>query len=157
LAFQNSKLLYILLLAGDRPIMVTVRDIMHTDIISVAPNALIEDALDLMLKHQVSGLPVIDALELLCDDSHQYWPVEPVAGLMTSHVESVSPCLLVSELAHRFRDGSVRRLPVVEAGRMVGIVSRRDLIKTIRAERRHCSELTLNLTSMLSAASPDHP
>lgn len=150
--------------------LVTVRDIMHTNIISVAPNALIEHALDLMIEQKISGLPVVDhdgklvglisefdALELMCDESHEYWPVEPVAGLMTTCVESVSPELLVSDLAHIFHDGSIRRFPVIEDGRLVGIVSRRDVVKAIRAERLLYARQPLNLTNHLSSASAQTP
>ncbi len=150
--------------------LITVRDIMHTDIISVAPNALIEHALDLMIEYKISGLPVVDhdgqlvgvisefdALELMCDESHEYWPVEPVAGLMTSPVESVSPEMLVNDLAHLFHDGNIRRFPVVEQGRLVGVVSRRDVVKAIRAERRKYAGQPLNLTCHLSSASPETP
>lgn len=150
--------------------LTTVRDIMHTSIISVAPNALIEHALDLMIEYKISGLPVVDhdkklvgvisefdALELMCDESHEYWPVEPVAGLMTTRVETVSPDLLVTDLAHLFQDGSVRRFPVIEQGRLVGIVSRRDVVKAIRIERRKYAGRPLNLTSRLSSASADTP
>ena len=136
--------------------MITVREVMHANVISVLPNALVEQALDLMIKHRISGLPVIDengilvglisefdALELMCDSKEDYWPVEPVAGLMTTKVESVDVNLRLSDLAQVFRNRSVRRLPVIEHGKVVGIVSRRDVIKAIRAERKRLANLTL--------------
>lgn len=150
--------------------MLTVREIMHAEVVSVPPNALIEQALELMLEYQVSGLPVIDeqgtlvgviseydALELIFDTGEDYWPVEPVAGLMTTKVESVDVNLGLSDLAHVFMNRSVRRLPVIDQGRVVGIVSRRDVIKAIRLERKRMSNLPLNLTSSLSACSPETP
>jgi CBS domain-containing protein len=147
--------------------LATVRDIMHSEIVSVAPNALIEHALDLMIEFKISGLPVVDdegtlvgvisefdALALMCDESHEYWPVEPVVGLMSTHVESVSPDMLVTDLAHRFHDGNIRRFPVVEAGRLVGIVSRRDAVKALRDERRTFASLPLSLTRHHSSPTP---
>lgn len=137
---------------------ITVRDIMHTDVISVAPNALIEHALDLMLEHKISGLPVVDdagqlvgviseydALQLIYDGDGEFWPVEPVAGLMTAEVETVSGETTIQELTHRFLDGSIRRLPVVETGRLIGVVSRRDVIKAIRAARQSLATRPLHI------------
>lgn len=150
--------------------MINVRDVMHADVVSVPPNALIEQALDLMLEFKVSGLPVIDdtgtlvgviseydALVLICDSTETYWPVEPVAGLMSTEVESVDVNLQLADLAQVFLNRSVRRLPVTDQGRVVGIVSRRDVIKAIRSERRRFSQMPLNLTKGLSACSPETP
>ena len=127
--------------------MQRVSDIMTRDVLSVAPNALIEDALDLMLEKRISGLPVIDeaghlvglvsefdVLVLLGRSESHYGPVAPVGHFMTIDVDTVAEDLPLSELLEVFNTRPIRRLPVVKGDRLIGIVSRRDLIRAIRAD-----------------------
>jgi CBS domain-containing protein len=136
--------------------MQTVQDIMRTAVLSVPPNALIEHALDLMLENHVSGLPVVDqdqrlvgviseydALVLLTESGEEYWPIHPVESFMTTQVQSVDQDMPVDQLATQFRNKSVRRLPVLQDGKLVGIVSRRELIRAIRDQRLCAAQMPL--------------
>ncbi|WP_412069930.1 CBS domain-containing protein [Rubrivirga sp. IMCC43871] len=49
--------------------------------------------------------------------------------LMTRHVEAAAPGETVLDARDRFRSGGFRHLPVVEHGRLVGVVSDRDLLR----------------------------
>jgi tRNA nucleotidyltransferase (CCA-adding enzyme) len=129
----------------------TLHDVMTTTVVSVAPNSLIEEALDLMLRHGISGLPVVetdgrlvgiisefDALMLVGQSPEELWPVEPVAYHMTTDVKYVNHDATLAQVVNIFETTPVRRLPVVKDGRLMGIVSRRDLIRLLRQERRDC-------------------
>ena len=125
----------------------TLREVMTTEVVSVGPTTLIEDALDVMLRHEVSGLPVIDngrlvgvvseydALQLLLSADGTEMIV-PVAHYMSTDVVSVPECASLEAAAHILRNFGLRRLPVVRDGLIVGIVSRRDLMRVIRDRRR---------------------
>ena len=118
------------------------------EVISVAPNALIEHAMDVMLQHEISGLPVIDEgrlvgvvsefdiLALLLESSDEPELIIPVEQIMSADVVSVSEEAPVQSVACIFRHLGMRRLPVVRDGQVVGIVSRRDLIRVVREQRR---------------------
>jgi CBS domain-containing protein len=54
------------------------------------------------------------------------------AGLMTTAVLTATPDELIQTAAHRMLDGRVRLLPVLDGGSLVGIVSRRDVLRSFR-------------------------
>jgi CBS domain-containing protein len=54
---------------------------------------------------------------------------------MTSPVRRIAPDRPVAEAARRMLDGNVRRLAVVDEGRLVGIVSRADLVRAFARDR----------------------
>jgi CBS domain-containing protein len=127
----------------------TVACVMSTHVISVAPNSLIEDAIDVMIEHSISGLPVIDdhgrlvgmiseydVLQLLLESPSEVGMVAPVVNFMTCDIVSIPLDTPLDLVAHMMQTSGVRRLPVVDEGRVVGIVSRRDLIRVVRELRR---------------------
>ena len=60
----------------------------------------------------------------------------PVRDIMTSPVLTVSPDTSVEQCMQLVTDKRVRHLPVVEAGRVVGMVSIGDLVKAVIAEQQ---------------------
>lgn len=57
-----------------------------------------------------------------------------VKEVMTKNVVTVSPEDSIESLIHKFMDHHYRRLPVVENGKPVGMVSTRDLLKILIQE-----------------------
>jgi CBS domain-containing protein len=139
------------------------KDLMTRIVVSIDPRAHIADALSLMLKHQVSGLPVLDENRKLVgivterdllrradpdSDPPPWWKlvlfgtdasareytrthVLDVASVMTADVHCVeadAPLETVVALMERHR---IRRIPVVQNGKLIGIVSRRDLLRPL--------------------------
>ena len=126
---------------------------MSTPVVSVTPGAIVEEALELMVKHRVSGLPVIDrtgrlvgivsefdVLVLLSETEEQYWPIDPVDRFMTTDVVTVDETASLREIARMMQRQGIRRLPVTRDQRVVGIVSRRDLAEAIRDQRLETSD-----------------
>jgi CBS domain-containing protein len=134
---------------------------MTTPAITVGPDATFGDIVDLLLVHEISGLPVVDgegrllgivteadlvskeayghrrrrSLELLADYLRGHDPqwVRKAGGRTASEVMTTSPAFAapgddVAVAARRMLEGRHKRLPVVDGGRVVGIVSRRDLL-----------------------------
>jgi CBS domain-containing protein len=112
---------------------------MRTDIVSVRPDATLGEAVKLLLEHRISGLPVTDENGLLLGVISEfallaitYEPLadrQPVQDHMTKHVISVTPDTGLKELADTFILRRIRRLPVTKHGRLVGMVSRRELLR----------------------------
>lgn len=124
--------------------MLCVKDIMTREIVTISPEASIRDATDLLLERRVSGLPVVDgarrlvgiltefALLAIAYDSNV--SNDLVVQHMTTDVLTVNLDDPVNKVADTFILHRVRRLPVTEDGRLVGLVARRDVLKAL-----HCS------------------
>lgn len=126
--------------------MFKVEDIMTTHVVAVAANDTIDHAISLMVKHRISGLPVIDEdgrplgvvsefdlLELICEGHNE---TDTVSHFMSVDLWSVEAGDSWVRVADVFREKHVRRLPVLQDGRLVGIVTRHDLMHAIRDARQ---------------------
>jgi CBS domain-containing protein len=126
--------------------MLHAKDIMTTRVVTVRVDDTIDRAIGLMVKHRISGLPVLDAqgcpvgiisefdlLELIC--SGQTEP-DTVSHYMSPGIFGVAEQDTWVTVADEFRAKGVRRLPVLRDGALVGIVSRHDLMRAIRDARR---------------------
>lgn len=112
------------------------QDVMTTAVVTVAPDATVRDAAELMLDRRISGLPVTDAEDCvvgIVSEGDLILPAEfdtaRVRQVMSSGVVSVWPAAPLSEVVALLEKHGIRRLPVIEAGRLVGIVSRADLTR----------------------------
>ena len=126
--------------------MLTAKDIMTEVVISVSPDDLLADAMEIMVENDISGLPVIDRdgrlagiiseldrIKMMGDDS-VVTPEARVADAMTKGVITVDENANVNQIAELLVRASIRRLPVMSGGRVVGIVGRRDLVSDLEAE-----------------------
>lgn len=115
---------------------------MTTNVVSVREGSSIEDAARLLARHRISGLPVVNEAnalvgmvtehDLISKDGHS------VADIMSRSVISVSVETTVEEVAHLLTIQHIRRVPVLQGGKVVGILSRSDLVRQI-AMRWVCS------------------
>jgi len=133
---------------------VKVREIMSRPVFTVSAGTGIKAAATLLAEHGVSALPVVNAkgelvgivseadlisIETRPDPRTQATPLAPTAGsspktvaeVMTREVLTVSSGSEVSQAARIMLDAGVKRVPVLEGRRVVGILSRRDLVKVI--------------------------
>lgn len=67
--------------------------------------------------------------------------VTTLSDVMTPDPETVSPGFNAIEALHRMHDGSFRHLPIIDNGRLVGIVSRRDFLDYEVEELEHQEQL----------------
>ncbi len=116
-----------------------VRDCMNTHLICIAPEESVAVAARLMARHNIGALPVRARdgslcgivtdrdLVLRCTALERSATETSVARVMTGRVASVPPTASLVQAADRMAREQVRRLPVVEGRRLVGMVTLGDL------------------------------
>jgi len=121
---------------------VKVADYMATRLVTFHPETNVVQALGEMLKHRISGAPVVDidgnlvgvlsevdVMQIVIQDSYYDESMGIVADFMKTEVDTVSPDDDIYSLAQRFLAEHRRRYPVVRDGRLVGQISRRDVLR----------------------------
>lgn len=118
------------------------REIMTRNVISILDEATVEDAARLLARNRISGVPVVNASGMLMGLVTEHDLIakhgRSVSEIMSRGVITVSPDTDVDQVQHLLTNQRIRRVPVVEDGKIVGIVSRSDLVRQI-AMRWVCS------------------
>jgi len=115
-----------------------VRHVMTTEVVSVYASAKISDAIDIMVKHEVGGLPVVD-------EENRVWAIiterdivtifggmisgAKVADLMSKKVVTATPKTSILEAEKKMINNGFRRLPIVSESKLVGIVTVMDILR----------------------------
>jgi CBS domain-containing protein len=123
--------------------MTAVREVMRTDLVSVEPTAMALDAAQAMSSAEVGSALVVqrdalvgifterDIMRAFQQDTADHVRVSPVSRWMTPNPVTIEPDASVGDALDRMLDGGFRHLPVVEGGTLVGVVSMRDLARSI--------------------------
>ena len=114
-------------------------DIMTTNVITAKKDMLLTDVIALLLRWHISAMPVvdhedkmvgivseIDLVNLTFDGNAADTTVEEV---MVTDIISFSPSTQLADLVQTFSKRHLRRVPIIENGKVVGIVSRRDILR----------------------------
>lgn len=122
--------------------MIPIKEIMSTNVVSVNSHTPIYEALDLLTKHKISGLPVVDnqnrvvgilsekdVLRILIDTKLDV--KNKVEDYMTREVISFSEEDSAIDICKFFIRSHIRRVPIVRDGVLAGIISRRDIVSLI--------------------------
>ncbi len=124
-------------------------DVMSSPVYVVAPTDNVAYARHLMLRHRISRLPVMerDGLQGILTkkdiayrlrQSEPMWrrrPIDriPVSVLMTPDPITIGPDTSIREIAAIMLDRDISGLPVMDDGRVVGIVTKSDVMRSARA------------------------
>jgi CBS domain-containing protein len=128
--------------------MITAKQLMNTSVVTISPDEDIYEAMRMMALNNITGLPVIDddgtllgiitekdILVLLCNSLEAAildHAVGTVGQFMTRHVVCFGPQDSLADIAECLSTNDFRRVPILDHGRLVGIVSRKDVIRYIR-------------------------
>lgn len=129
--------------------MTSIRQLLDkkgSDIWSTTPDASVYDALLLLAEKNVGALLVLQEGELVGIISERDYARKvalrgkasvktPVKEIMTENVVTVSPQTTVEKAMALMTDKRIRHLPVVEEGKLVGVISIGDLVKSIIAKQ----------------------
>ena len=114
-------------------------DIMTRRVYTTSPQASVQEVAQLLYRERISGVPVID------DNSGQLIGMITeadiirhidrddlrVAEVMTRQLITVDEDTPVNEIATLLAERHIKRVPVVQAGRVIGIVSRADIVQAV--------------------------
>jgi CBS domain-containing protein len=147
---------------------VRVEDFMTRRVVTITPDATLLAAAKLMLEHRVGGLPVLDASariigifsesDLLREESKggSPWlqmmvgpdgePAEPprldarkVGDIMTRQPITIAPDASIAQACRLLHERRLRRLPVVEGDKLVGMIARADLVRAVAVSAERAS------------------
>lgn len=108
-------------------------DVMTTKVISVTENQTKRQAALLLAQHRISGLPVVNDDNMVVGVVTEYDVISKEGGtvgeIMTHGVISIAPDTDLEEVRHILVHERIKRLPVLDQGRLLGIVSRADLVR----------------------------
>ena len=113
-------------------------DIMTPNVITTKPDVLVINAIKVLVDHHISGMPVVDGegnlLGIITEHDIVNFLISgdaadtKVSVVMTKNVETHEPDTPFEEIVSHFATRRIRRVPVVEHGKVIGIVSRRDIV-----------------------------
>ncbi len=117
----------------------TARDIMTPTVITANEDMLVTDVIKVLLRWHISGLPIVEKdgniVGIVTEHDVVNFAVSGHAAdttaseVMTRNVVTFSPDTLVVEIINHFAAHRIRRVPVVEGKKVVGIISRRDIVR----------------------------
>ena len=119
--------------------MLKAKDVMTKDVISISPEATLSDAIELLVAKEISGMPVVDAEEKMIGIISEKDILNfafsgnlhntKVKEVMSKNVTSFPPDADIDSIALVISERQFRRVPIVEKGKIAGIISRRDIIR----------------------------
>lgn len=147
-----------------------VKDVMTTPVVTLRPEAPIKEAAALLVRHGISGAPVVgegDELVGIVSESdlmvletspdprsrilHARWRwfriPRRVEEVMTREVVTLPEGADVADAARLMLERRLKRIPVVTEGRVVGIVSRRDVLRLLA---RSDAEIEAEIAELLN-------
>jgi CBS domain-containing protein len=127
--------------------LATVADHMVVDLVTLAPDLEIVEAVATLMKHGVSGACVVDeagelvgvlskrdCLRAALNASYYRQWGGTVSEYMTRNVETLDAAMDIVGAAERMVESAFRRFPVMRHGRLVGQISRTDVLKALSAQ-----------------------
>lgn len=117
------------------------KDIMTVGVITAKPETTIKDAIKLLVEIQISGLMVLDdnndivgvvtEKDLLVAYDFLGTTQSVIKDFICTDIISVTPDTPMQEISKILVQKNIKRVPVIEEGKLLGVVSRRDVLRSI--------------------------
>lgn len=123
---------------------ILVKDYMNHQPKFVSQDTNVREAVELLLKHDIIGVPVVDdgqnlvgylseqdCVEEMLNDTFYCEEPGKVKKVMQTHVLSVTPGTTIVELAQTIMHSRPKNYPVIDNGKLVGLISRTDVLRAL--------------------------
>lgn len=125
---------------------IKVEDYMTKRMFTFKEGESVLDVMESLLRNRISGGPVIneknevigmisegDCIKQISESRYYNQPMNNmnVEKYMTKNVETVSPEMSLFDLANKFLSLKIRRFPVCENGKLVGLISQKDVLGAV--------------------------
>lgn len=121
--------------------MLKVKDIMTRDVITISQDMSVQEICGTLIKHRLSGLPVIDKKrnlvgfvserDIIASINLKDFPNKKAKDVMTKRVFSVKENVSAEEASKIFTEKPFRYVPVIRSSKVVGVISRKDVINRL--------------------------
>ena len=121
-----------------------VKDFMSGRLVTFSPDTDVLDAIHDLVENRIAGAPVVDdqgnlvgmisefdCMKIALTAGYHGEMGGPVSRFMTSDTKTVDAGMSVFDLAQLFLESGYRRYPVMDDGRLVGQISRRDVLRAL--------------------------
>lgn len=121
----------------------TARDLMSSPVRTILPDTTIEEAHRILLRYGHSGLSVVNASRDLVGiisrrdldiALHHGFAHAPVKGYMSKNLKTITPNTELPEIESLMVTYDIGRLPVLENGKLLGIVTRTDVLRELHQQ-----------------------
>lgn len=123
---------------------IRVSDYMSKNVVTFKPDQSVDEVIETLISKRISGGPVVndqnelvgiisegDCIKQLSESRYYNMPVEhnPVKNHMIRDVETIDGNMNIFDAAQKFLNAKRRRFPIVENGKLVGLISQKDILK----------------------------
>ncbi len=130
---------------------ILVKDYMDSNPHAIEKEATVRDVVSILMKAQIPGAPVIDSaknligfvseqdcIQEMLNDAFYCEESPAVTSVMSTEVNTVTPYTSIVEIAERMAKNPPKNYPVVESGKLVGLISRRLILKALLENNEDC-------------------
>lgn len=131
----------------------TVNDYMTRKLITFRPDQSVEEVIETLIRHKISGGPVVnenneligiisegDCIKHISESRYHNMPLndQRVEQRMVKNVETIDGHMNIFDAANKFLNEKRRRFPIVERGKLIGQISQKDILKaTVKMKSQH--------------------
>ena len=126
-----------------------VKDYMSRSLVTFKPGTSVLDAIHTLVKNRIAGAPVVDdegnligmlsefdCMKVALQAGYHESFGGPVSEYMTTDVTTVNAQMSIIDFAQLFAEKGYRRFPVTDKNRLVGQISRRDVLRALETLAR---------------------
>ncbi|MDI6783317.1 MAG: CBS domain-containing protein, partial [bacterium] len=124
--------------------LIRAKDMMNSPVMTVSPEHTVEQLRKIILRYGHSSFPVIDGNNLVGIISrydldraiHHGLAQSAIQGLMSTNVITVDPLASLHQIRALLLEHDINLLPVIDGNRLVGVITRRDLLRVTHQDTR---------------------
>lgn len=140
------------------------RNMMTKNLVTLSPDMEVFAAIDVLLKKRISGAPVVErdgtfigvfsessSMRVIINAAYENLPDAGLMPFVDMDPPVIGPATDLLTICQTFLDQGTRRLPVLEDGRLLGQISRRDVMRQInQTAKGKCEAQLLYLSALLN-------